>query len=87
MVGILCLILGYPYRLRLLGIDVGVVDTVLIGRALVYASLILSFASAAEYLALFARAVEKKEARDDAADGEASGAAPPASEELGGPSS
>jgi CDP-diacylglycerol--glycerol-3-phosphate 3-phosphatidyltransferase len=66
MVGILCLILGYPYHLHVLGYDTGVVDLVLVGRALIYASLILSFASAAQYVALFANAVEKKEAREDA---------------------
>ena len=68
MVGILCLILGYPYQIRLLGINLGTIDLVLIGRALVYLSLILSFTSAAEYVALFARAVEKKEQREDAED-------------------
>ncbi|GAC1584175.1 MAG: CDP-diacylglycerol--glycerol-3-phosphate 3-phosphatidyltransferase [Polyangiales bacterium] len=68
MVGLLLLILGYPYRLHLLGIDLGVVDVVLVGRALIYASLILSFTSAAEYVVFFARAVEKKEKRDDAQD-------------------
>jgi CDP-diacylglycerol--glycerol-3-phosphate 3-phosphatidyltransferase len=68
MVGLLCLVLGYPYHLRMLGIDMGVVDLVLVGRALVYLSLVLSFTSAAQYLALFARAVDKKEAREDAED-------------------
>ena len=77
MVGILCMIIGYPYRLRVIGIDLGVVDLLLVGRALVYASLILSFASAAEYVALFARAVEKKEAREDAGE-----AARPAQQDL-----
>ncbi len=71
MVGILLMILGYPYQLRLLGIDLGVVDLVLVGRALVYLSLILSFTSAAEYVLFFARAVEAKEAREDAEDKEA----------------
>ncbi|GAC1377879.1 MAG: CDP-diacylglycerol--glycerol-3-phosphate 3-phosphatidyltransferase [Polyangiales bacterium] len=66
MVGILCMIIGYPYELHILGIDLGIVDLVLVGRALVYASLILSFASAAQYVALFASAVEAKEAREDA---------------------
>jgi CDP-diacylglycerol--glycerol-3-phosphate 3-phosphatidyltransferase len=66
MVGILLLVIGYPYRLHLLGIDLGVVDMVLIGRALVYLSLVLSFTSAAEYVIFFARAVEAKESREDA---------------------
>jgi CDP-diacylglycerol--glycerol-3-phosphate 3-phosphatidyltransferase len=68
MIGILLLILAYPYHLRLLGIDLGVVDLVLVGRALVFLSLIMSFLSAAEYVALFARAVEHKEAQEDAED-------------------
>lgn len=61
VLGILFLIIGYPYHLHMLGIDLGVVDMVLVGRALVYLSLIMSFTSAAEYIALFARAVEYKE--------------------------
>jgi CDP-diacylglycerol--glycerol-3-phosphate 3-phosphatidyltransferase len=68
VVGILFLIIGYPYHLRVLAIDLGVVDMVVVGRALVYLSLIMSFTSAAEYVALFARAVEKKEALQDAMD-------------------
>ena len=71
MVGILLMVLGYPYQMRLLGIDLGIVDLVLVGRALVYLSLILSFTSAAEYILFFARAVEAKEAREDAEDKEA----------------
>ena len=65
MVGILLLILGYPYQMRIMGFDLGAVDLVLAGRALVYLSLILSFASAAQYVALFASAVEKKEEREE----------------------
>src|SRR5262249_6436411 len=65
MVGILLLILGFPYQMRIMGIDLGPVDTVLAGRALVYLSLILSFASAAQYVALFASAVEKKEQKEE----------------------
>lgn len=68
VMGILFLIIGYPYHLRILGIDLGVVDMVIVGRALVYLSLIMSFTSAAEYVALFARAVDKKEAIQDAID-------------------
>jgi CDP-diacylglycerol--glycerol-3-phosphate 3-phosphatidyltransferase len=65
IVGILLLILGFPYQMRIMGIDLGPVDTVLAGRALVYLSLILSFASAAQYVALFASAVEKKEEKEE----------------------
>ncbi|MGZ3416596.1 MAG: CDP-diacylglycerol--glycerol-3-phosphate 3-phosphatidyltransferase [Polyangiales bacterium] len=68
VMGILFLIIGYPYHLRILGIDLGIVDMVIVGRALVYLSLIMSFTSAAEYVALFARAVDKKEAIQDAID-------------------
>lgn len=64
VMGILFLILGYPYELRLLGFDLGVVDMVHVGRALVYLSLVMSFTSAFEYVALFARAVERKEAEE-----------------------
>jgi CDP-diacylglycerol--glycerol-3-phosphate 3-phosphatidyltransferase len=68
MVGLLCLVLGYPYHLRIFGIDLGLIDPVIFGRGLVYISLVLSFTSAAEYVALFARAVESKEAKEDAED-------------------
>lgn len=60
MIGILCLILGYPYQLSLGPLDFGVVDLVVVGRALVYISLVFSLASALEYVNLFARAVEAK---------------------------
>jgi CDP-diacylglycerol--glycerol-3-phosphate 3-phosphatidyltransferase len=63
MIGIVALILGYPYRLSYLGIDLGVVDMVHVGRMLVYLSLLFSFASAAQYARLFAAAVEAKEQR------------------------
>lgn len=61
MVGILCLIIGYPYHIDLGIIDLGVVDLVIVGRALVYISLIFSLSSAIEYVKLFARAVEAKD--------------------------
>jgi CDP-diacylglycerol--glycerol-3-phosphate 3-phosphatidyltransferase len=60
MIGIIALILGYPYHLTYVGIDCGVVDTSLIGRMLVYLSLAFSLASAVEYLRLFGAAVEAK---------------------------
>jgi CDP-diacylglycerol---glycerol-3-phosphate 3-phosphatidyltransferase len=61
MIGIIALILGYPYRLAYGPIDLGVVDLVHVGRLLVYLSLVFSIASAAQYLRLFAAAVEAKE--------------------------
>lgn len=64
MVGILCLVLGYPYHLNLGVIDLGVVDLVVVGRALIYISLVFSLSSAVEYVNLFARAVEAKESSD-----------------------
>jgi CDP-diacylglycerol--glycerol-3-phosphate 3-phosphatidyltransferase len=60
MVGILCLILGYPYHLSLGPLDLGVVDLVYVGRALVYVSLVFSILSAVSYLRLFSAAVEAK---------------------------
>jgi CDP-diacylglycerol--glycerol-3-phosphate 3-phosphatidyltransferase len=61
MIGILCLIIGYPYHLSLGFIDLGWVDLVNVGRVLVYASLVFSLVSAFQYLSLFAEAVEAKE--------------------------
>jgi CDP-diacylglycerol---glycerol-3-phosphate 3-phosphatidyltransferase len=61
MVGILCLMLGYPYPLSLGPLDLGMVDLVRVGRVLIYISLVFSITSAFEYLGLFAQAVEAKE--------------------------
>ncbi len=61
MVGILCLVIGYPYHIHLGIIDLKMVDLVVVGRMLVYISLVFSLASAVEYVNLFARAVEAKE--------------------------
>lgn len=61
MIGILCLILGYPYHLSLGFIDLGMVDLVYVGRALIYISLVFSITSAAQYIGLFAQTVEAKE--------------------------
>jgi CDP-diacylglycerol--glycerol-3-phosphate 3-phosphatidyltransferase len=61
MIGIIALLVGYPYHLSYLGFDLGVVDCVKVGRALVYLSLVFSVASAAQYVRLFAQAVEAKE--------------------------
>jgi CDP-diacylglycerol--glycerol-3-phosphate 3-phosphatidyltransferase len=66
MIGIIALLLGYPYHLSYAGLDLGVVDLVHVGRMLVYLSLLFSFASAAQYVQLFAQAVEAKEKRRDA---------------------
>ena len=66
MIGIIALLLGYPYHLSYGGLDLGVVDLVHVGRTLVYLSLLFSFASAAQYVGLFAEAVEAKEKRRDA---------------------
>jgi CDP-diacylglycerol--glycerol-3-phosphate 3-phosphatidyltransferase len=66
MIGIVALVLGYPYHLVYLGLDLGVVDLVHVGRWLVYMSLLFSFASAAQYVRLFGAAVEAKEKRRDA---------------------
>jgi CDP-diacylglycerol--glycerol-3-phosphate 3-phosphatidyltransferase len=63
MIGILCLIIGYPYRLSLGLWSFGLVDLVHVGRGLVYVSLVFSLTSAAEYVRLFAAAVEAKEKR------------------------
>ena len=61
MIGIVALVLGYPYHLSYLGLDLGVVDMVHVGRSLIYLSLLFSFASAAQYVRLFAAAVEANE--------------------------
>jgi CDP-diacylglycerol---glycerol-3-phosphate 3-phosphatidyltransferase len=64
MIGIIALVLGYPYHLAYPGVDLGVVDLVHVGRVLIYLSLVFSIASAAQYLRLFAAAVEAKEAKE-----------------------
>jgi CDP-diacylglycerol--glycerol-3-phosphate 3-phosphatidyltransferase len=63
MAGLLCLILGYPYHLTLGPLDLGEVDLVYVGRALVYVSLVFSILSALSYTRLFAEAVEAKNRR------------------------
>jgi CDP-diacylglycerol--glycerol-3-phosphate 3-phosphatidyltransferase len=63
MIGIIALLLGYPYHLSYVGIDLGVVDVVKVGRVLVYLSLVFSLASAFEYVRLFGAAVDAKEAK------------------------
>jgi CDP-diacylglycerol--glycerol-3-phosphate 3-phosphatidyltransferase len=63
MIGIVALLVGYPYHLSYVGIDLGIVDVVLVGRMLVYLSLVFSVASAVEYVRLFGLAVDAKEAK------------------------
>jgi CDP-diacylglycerol--glycerol-3-phosphate 3-phosphatidyltransferase len=57
MIGILCLVLGYPYELHLI-FDFGLVDLVHVGRLLIYLSLGFSLVSAAQYLGLFIDAID-----------------------------
>ncbi|MCS6900873.1 MAG: CDP-diacylglycerol--glycerol-3-phosphate 3-phosphatidyltransferase [Polyangiaceae bacterium] len=66
MIGILCLIIGYPYRIDLLIYDLGVVDLVHVGKVLVYLSLVFSLTSGASYVRLFAEAVDAKAKRQAA---------------------
>lgn len=64
MVGILCLMIGYHYELSFLGIfDLGIVDLIRVGQALVYISLVFSIISAFQYVGLFAEAIEAKNRR------------------------
>jgi CDP-diacylglycerol--glycerol-3-phosphate 3-phosphatidyltransferase len=63
MIGIVALLLGYPYHLTYWGFDCGTVEMVHVGRALVYLSLLFSIASAAQYVRLFGTAVAAKEHR------------------------
>jgi CDP-diacylglycerol--glycerol-3-phosphate 3-phosphatidyltransferase len=61
MIGILFLILGYPYEFDLAVVDFGVVDFIVVGRALVYISLVFSIVSAVEYGKLFLSALDAKD--------------------------
>ncbi len=63
MIGIVALVLGYPFHMSYLGMDLGVVDMVHVGQMLIYLSLLFSFASAAQYIRLFASAVEANDQR------------------------
>ena len=78
MIGTIALVLGYPFHLSYAGIDLGVVDLVHVGRMLIYLSLLFSFASAAQYVRLFAAAVEAKDKRRESADRAASTSTLPA---------
>lgn len=61
MVGIICLILGYPYHIDLGLVDLGRVDLVHVGRALIYLSLVFSLTSAYQYTRFFVDAIEAKD--------------------------
>ncbi len=61
MIGIIALVIGYPYHLVYAGVDLGVVDMQRVGRVWIYLSLVFSVASAAQYARLFAEAVDAKE--------------------------
>jgi CDP-diacylglycerol---glycerol-3-phosphate 3-phosphatidyltransferase len=60
MIGIVALILGYPYQFSLGIYDFGVVDLVHVGRLLIYLSLVFSLWSAGKYLSLFVDAIDAK---------------------------
>jgi CDP-diacylglycerol--glycerol-3-phosphate 3-phosphatidyltransferase len=62
MVGIICLLIGYPYDITLGPFDFGRVDMVHVGRLLIYCSLVFSITSAARYIGLFADAIDAKKA-------------------------
>jgi CDP-diacylglycerol---glycerol-3-phosphate 3-phosphatidyltransferase len=66
MIGIIALLLGYPYHLTYVGIDLGAVEMNHVGQALVYLSLVFSLGSAVQYVRLFAAAVEAKEKKQTA---------------------
>jgi CDP-diacylglycerol---glycerol-3-phosphate 3-phosphatidyltransferase len=61
MVGILCLIIGYPYHLSVPPISFGLVDLAVVGRALVYISLIFSLGSAVGYIRGFGQALAQRD--------------------------
>ncbi|NUP12149.1 MAG: CDP-diacylglycerol--glycerol-3-phosphate 3-phosphatidyltransferase [Polyangiaceae bacterium] len=61
MIGIVCLILGFPYHVNGYFYDFGVIDLVNVGRLMVYASLVFSLTSAVGYMSLFAQAIEQRD--------------------------
>lgn len=67
MIGIVCLVLGYPYHLHLGVVDLGRVDLIHVGRALIYLSLIFSLTSAFQYTKFFVDAAEAKRKREHGA--------------------
>jgi len=70
MIGIICLLVGYPYHLTLGVIDFGRVDLVHVGRLLIYFSLFFSITSAAQYMGLFADAIDAKNKASTDGDGD-----------------
>jgi CDP-diacylglycerol--glycerol-3-phosphate 3-phosphatidyltransferase len=70
MIGIICLLIGYPYHLTLGIIDFGRVDLVHVGRLLIYCSLFFSLTSAAQYMGLFADAIDAKNKATGEGDGD-----------------
>ncbi len=60
MIGIICLLLGYPYTINLGIVDFGRIDLVHVGRVLIYCSLFFSIWSAARYMGLFVDAIDAK---------------------------
>ncbi len=67
MIGIIALLLGHPYPLSYLGLDLGVVDVPAMGRALIYLSLVFSLTSAFQYVGLLSQATlaHAERERDD----------------------
>lgn len=65
MIGIIALLVGYPYHLSYAGVDLGVVDCARVGRVFVYLSLVFSVASAAQYVGLFAQTVQAKDEKQN----------------------
>jgi CDP-diacylglycerol--glycerol-3-phosphate 3-phosphatidyltransferase len=63
MVGIILLLIGFPYHVNFYVYDFGIVDLVHVGKALVYLSLFYSLLSAYKYTRFFVDAVEAKERR------------------------
>ncbi|HVY49370.1 MAG TPA: CDP-diacylglycerol--glycerol-3-phosphate 3-phosphatidyltransferase [Minicystis sp.] len=64
MIGIVCLVLGYPYDVSLGVYDFGRLDLVHVGRLLIYCSLFFSLTSAARYMGLFVDAIDAKNKKD-----------------------
>lgn len=57
MIGLFFLILGYPYEFRVFSIDLGIVDTIRVGQALIALSLVMSLISAFQYCVYFGRSM------------------------------
>jgi len=68
MVGIVCLIVGFPYNFSIGVYDFGIIDFVHVGRVLVVLSIVFSLSSAASYMSLFAEAIDAKNDGKEPAD-------------------